>query len=183
MSSHPTRPFQDARELLKAHLAAAAGGDAAQAAKLALTYRESGGPPGKRLLTVLRVSAKGDVTYQHRDELRGKKTIRRRMILPQDRTMSLLRQVHESGLLDLRDTGGGFLPDSTIGTIVIESEASQVSYYFLAEERQQRSQNKEPPTPIRRLKLDFDSLREAMQKGPSAQTPPPNKGEKRRGGK
>jgi len=137
MSSEPIRPFQDARELLKPRLAAAARGDADQLGKMALTYRVSGGPPGKRLFMELRLSAKGKVTYEHRDELHGKKTIRRKMILPEDQTISLLRQVHESGMLDLRDTGGGFLPDSTIAAIVIESDGSQVSYYFLAEEHQQ----------------------------------------------
>jgi hypothetical protein len=183
MSSQPIRPFQDARELLKAHLAAAARGDADQPENMALTYRVSGGPPGKQLLMVLRVSAKGDVTYEHRDELQGKKLTRRKMILPKTQTMSLLRQVHESGLLDLRDTGGGFLPDSTIGTIGMESEGSQASYYFLAEEHQQRSQNKEPPSPIRGLKLTFDGLCETMRKATSGKAPARNKGKKRKGGK
>jgi hypothetical protein len=131
---------------------------------------------------VLRVSGKGQVTYEHRDELRGKKTIHRKMILPGDHTVSLLRQVHESGILDLRDTGGGFLPDSTIAAIVIESEGSQISYYFLAEEHQQRSQNKEPPPPVRGLKLTFDRLCETMRKVTSRKTPVPSKGQERRGG-
>jgi len=181
-SSQPIRPFQDARELLKPRLAAAARGDADQLGKMALTYRVSGGPPGKRLFMVLRVSAKGNVTYEHRDELNGKKTIRRRMVLPEDETLLLLRQVHESGILDLRDTGGGFLPDSTIASIVIESDGSQVSYYILAEEHQQRSQNKEPPPPISGLKLKFDSLCETMRNVTSEKTPA-NKDKKRRGGK
>jgi hypothetical protein len=183
MSSEPIRPFQDARELLKPRLAAAARGDADQRGRMALTYRVSGGPPGKRLFMVLRVSGKGEVAYEHRDELHGKKTIRRKMILPADQTISLLRQVHESGILDLRDTGGGFLPDSTIAAIVIESDGSQLSYYFLSEEHQQRSQNKEPPSPIQGLKLKFDSLCETMRKVTSERTPAPNKGDKRRGGK
>jgi hypothetical protein len=183
MSSEPIRPFQDARELLKPRLAAAARGDPDQPGKLALTYRVSGGPPGKRLFMMLRVSAKGEATYEHRDELLGKKSIRRKMILSEDQTISLLRQVHESGVLDLRDAGGGFLPDSTVAAIVIESDGSQLSYYFLAEEHQQRSQNKEPPPPIHELKLKFDGLCETMRKGTSKKTPAPSKGKKRRGGK
>jgi hypothetical protein len=183
MSGEPSKPFQDARELLKAHVAAAARGAADGAGKIALTYRVSGGPPGKRLLLVLRVSAAGDVAYEHRDELRGKRTVKRKTTLPNDQTMSLLRQVHESALLDHRDTGGGFLPDSTIGSIVIESEGAQVAYHFLAEEHQQRSQNKEPPSAIRGLKLAFDGLCEAMERTRSRNTPPPNTGRRGRGGK
>lgn len=182
MSSQPTRPFQDAREVLKSHLAAAARGDAGGPRDLALTYRVSGGPPSKRLLMELRISAKGDATYEHRDEMHGKKTSRRKMVLPRDKTMSLLRQVHESGILELGDTGGGFLPDSTIGTIIIESEGSRISYHFLAEEHQQRAQNKEPASAIRGLRPKFDDLCETMQKASSSKTRASSKGAKRKGG-
>jgi hypothetical protein len=147
-----------------------------------VTYRVSGGGPGKRLLTELRLSGNGDVTYEHRDELYGKKTTRRKTRLERDQTISLLRQVHESGILDLRDTGGGFLPDSTIGAIVIESDGSRIAYYFLADERQQRSQNKELALPVRGLKSTFDTLCERLQKASSAKSPAPRKGAKRRGG-
>src|SRR5436309_12378952 len=111
MSSQPTRPFGEARELLKARLARVGAGAADQVEDTALTYRVSGGPPGKRLLLMLRVSAPGEVTYEHHDELHGQKPIRKKMALPADETRSLWRQVAESGVLDIREAGGGFLPD------------------------------------------------------------------------
>jgi hypothetical protein len=180
MSSQPTRPFQDAREVLKAHLASADRGAVDQVGKIALTYRVSGGPPGKRLLLMLRVLARGDVTYEHHDELRGQKPSRVKMTLPADETRSLLRQVEESGILDLRDTGGGFLPDSVIGSIGIESDGAQVTYNFLAEEHQQKSQNKEPPPPIRGLKLKFEDLCESVRKTSTLKKPARTKEKKRR---
>jgi hypothetical protein len=180
MSSQPIRPFQDARELLKAHLASAGPGAANQAGKIVLTYRVSGGPPGKRLLMMLRVLAQGDVTYEHQDELHGQKPICVKMTLPANETRSLLRQVEESGILDLRETGGGFLPDSVIGSIGIESDGAQVAYHFLAEEHQQKSQNKEPLAPIRGLKLKFENLCERARNTATLKKPARTKEKKRR---
>jgi hypothetical protein len=179
MSSQPTRPFQDARELLKAHLASAGSGAGDHVRKITFTYRVSGGPPGKRLLLMLRVSARGEVTYEHHDELLGQKPIRLKMTLPAEETRSLLRHVEESGILDVRQAGGGFLPDSVIGSIVIESDGAQVTYHFLAEEHQQKSQNKEPLPPMRGLKLRFEELCERVRAS-TLKKPARTKAEKRR---
>src|SRR5260370_32793849 len=126
MGSQPTGLFQDARELLKGHLASANRGAVDQVGKIVLNYRVSGGPAGKRLLLMLRVSARGDVTYEHYDELNGQKPIRAKTTLPADETRVLLRDVEESGILNLPEGGGGFLPDSVIGSIGIESDGAQV---------------------------------------------------------
>ena len=164
MSSQPTKPFQDARELLKAHLASAGPGPGIQVANIVLTYRVSGGPPGKRLSLMVLMSSRGEVTYEHHDELHGQKPIRLKMTLPADETTSLLRQVEQSGILDVREAGAGFLPDSVIASIRIESDGAQVTYNFLAEEHQQESQNKAPLAPMRELKLTFEDLCEEVRK-------------------
>jgi hypothetical protein len=164
MSSQPTRPFQDPREVLTAHLASVAAGVASQLKETALTYRVSGGPPGKRLSTELRVSGMGDVTYQQSDELRGQRAIRAKTTLPTEEVRALFRQVRESSLLEHQDTGAGFLPDSVIGSISIESRDARITYYFLAEEHQQQSQGKEPPPSIRRLKPLLDALCERVRR-------------------
>jgi hypothetical protein len=179
MGSQPTKPFQDAREMLKALLASAASGAVDQVKKLTLTYRVSGGPPGKRLLLTIRVPADGAVTYEHQDELQGKRTTRLKITLPADDIRSFMRQAQESGILDLRDTGGGFLPDSIIGSISLESDGAKVTYNFLAEEHQQKSQNKEPPPPIRGLKLRFEELSEKVRKADAGKKPAPSKKKRR----
>ena len=166
MDSQPTRPFQDPREVLKTHLANVAAGTASNLKETTITYRVSGGPPGKRLLSILRVSGSGAATYQHSDELQGEKITRAKRTLREDETRSLFQQVHESGLLEQRDTGMGFLPDSVIGSISIESDDAQITYHFLADEQQQMSQRKEPSPPIQRLKPLLENLREVMQKTP-----------------
>jgi hypothetical protein len=164
MPSQPLKPFQDAREVIKSRLSIASRAPADQARGIALTYRVSGGPPGKRLLQILRVAGEGDVTYEHQDELHKQKPVRTRMVLPPDEVMALFRQVYESGILELRDPGAGFLPDSVIGAIVIESDGAQVANYFLAEEHQQISQNKSPSAPIASLRPKFEALCEAARK-------------------
>ncbi len=134
MSAEPTRPFQNAREVLKTHVARIVEGIAGQPEKTAVTYRVSGGPPGKRLLTTL------------------------------NEVKSLFRQVEDSGLLEQVDTGKGFLPDSVIGSIIIESPDARVAYHFLAEEHQQKSQQKEPTPPVQRLKATLENLSEKVRK-------------------
>src|SRR5260370_41733115 len=86
MGSQPTGLFQDARELLKGHLASANRGAVDQVGKIVLNYRVSGGPPGKRLLLMLRVSAPGDLTYEHYGELNGQEPIREKTTLPAGQT-------------------------------------------------------------------------------------------------
>src|ERR1700756_603649 len=108
MASKPTKPFQDARELLKSRLSTATLGTADQARGIVLTYRVSGGPPGKRLLLTLRVGGEGNVTYEHQDEWQKQKAVRAKMALRPDQITALLRQIYESGILELRDAGGGF---------------------------------------------------------------------------
>jgi hypothetical protein len=171
MDSQPTRPFQDPREVLEAHLVRIVDGVANHLEQTAIIYRVSGGPPGKRLSMALRVSAAGETTYEAVDQLKAQKTIRSKTTLPGSEAMSLFRQVKESGLLGSQDTGKGFLPDSVIGSITVESRDAHITYYFLADEHQQKSQGKEPPPPIQRLKPLLDSVCEVVQKASRARKP------------
>jgi len=164
MSAEPTRPFQNAREVLKTHVARIVEGIAGQLEKTAVTYRVSGGPPGKRLLTTLRVSAAGVAIHERSDEMDGKRSMHSRTTLSENEVKSLFRQVEDSGLLEQVDTGKGFLPDSVIGSIIIESPDARVEYHFLAEEHQQKSQQKEPTPPVQRLKATLENLSEKVRK-------------------
>jgi hypothetical protein len=164
MSTEPTRPFQDPREVLKTRVASVAEGTASQLEQTAFTYRITGGPPGKRLLITLCVSGTGAVSYKHSDEMQRKRITRAKGRLSENEVKSLFRQVQESGLLDQLDTGKGFLPDSTIGSITIATADARITYHFLAEEHQQKSQRKEPTPPIRRLRPVLENLSEKMRK-------------------
>jgi len=164
MSAEPTRPFQDARDVLKTHVASIVEGTASQLEKTALIYRISGGPPGKRLLTNLRVSGTGVVSHEYRDEMQGKRTTRARTTLSNNEVKSLFRQIQDSGLLGQVDIGTGFLPDSIIGSIIIESPDARVVYHFLAEEHQQKSQQKEPSRPVQQLKNVLENISQKVRK-------------------
>lgn len=179
MNSQPTTPFQSARELIKSRLAGTIRGTLYQPGKIVLQYRISGGPPGKRLLRVLRISGEGDVTYEDHDELRRRKPIRAKTTMPVSEGMAVLREVEGSGLLNLRETGGGFLPDSIIGSIGIEIDGAEVQFHFLADEDQVRSQRKETLPPIRELRIKFEALCERVRKIAKKQ-PRETKGKKRR---
>ena len=160
MESRPTRLLQDPREILKTHIRGVAEGTVTQLKGTALTYRVTGGPPGKRLSTIIKVSGLGPVTYEHRDEIQGKRTSRAKFTLPNDEVRSLFQQVQESGVLEQRDVGTGFLPDSVIGSITIESAEAEITYYFLAEERHQKFQQKVPTPSLQRLIAVFQNLTE-----------------------
>lgn len=164
MSTEPTRPFQQPREILKTHVASIVEGTASQPEKTVLTYRISGGPPGKRLLTTLRVSGAGVAIHEHSDEILGKRSKRAKTTLSENEVKALFRQIQGSNLLEQLDTGTGLLPDSIIGSIIIESADAQVAYHFLAEEHQQKSQRKEPTPPVQRLRTVLENLSEKVQR-------------------
>src|SRR4051794_15205414 len=95
----PLRPFGDPRSILEPRLSALADGDATAARAVSLSYRISGGPPGKLLNELLQVSGTGEATYHHEDELARGRPIDRRTRLAPDDVPGLFRQVRASGLL------------------------------------------------------------------------------------
>ena len=178
MSSQPTTSFQSARELIKNRLASAVRGTL-EHGQIILQYRISGGPPGKRLLQVLRISNDGEATYEERDELRDQKPIRAKTTLPVSEGLGVLREVEGSGLLNLRETGGGFLPDSIIGSIGILTEGAEVQFHFLADENQRQSQKKEMLAPVRELRIKLEALRGRVRED-AEKKPRGTKGKKER---
>lgn len=163
MSSHPTRPYQEPREVLKTHVASMASGTGSQLKETAFSYRVSGGPPGKRLTSTLRITGHGAATYEQKDELQGKGSTRATTMLSGDELRSLYRHVQETGILEQEETGTGFLPDSIIGSISFEAPDAKITYYFLAEEHQQKSQRKELSAPIQKLMPLLKKLCEVVQ--------------------
>ena len=106
MNSQPTQPFQAPREVLRSRLAGLVQGTASPPERIALIYRVSGGPPGKRLLRVLRLTAMGDVTFEHSDDLKPRETIKASTTVPREEALAVFRQVQGSGFLESRADRG-----------------------------------------------------------------------------
>src|SRR5260221_9690755 len=64
--------------------------------RIALICRVSGWPPGKRLLRVLRLTAMGDVTFEHSDDLKPRETIKAKTTVPREEALAVFREVQES---------------------------------------------------------------------------------------
>jgi hypothetical protein len=159
----PQRPFGDPRNILETHLSALVEGDAAAARRVLLSYRISGGPPGKRLLELLEVKGTGETTYKQEDELARGRRIRSRIRLARNDVLGLFQEVRASGLLRHPDTGGGFLPDSTIGSITLEAPNARLTYHFLATDTQRAAQHKELSEPLRVLKPILEGLSQTVR--------------------
>jgi hypothetical protein len=99
----------------------------------------SGGVAGERLESYVEVSGDGVVRHSIEDDARGMsetysttmdgKTLR-----------NLFADIARSGLLDVSDVGGPFLPDSLVGSITLEIGGQKTVYYYLADAEQRRDQ-------------------------------------------
>jgi hypothetical protein len=158
----PPASFQAAREVLRSYLDDLAAGSVRLEPAI-LTYRVAGGPPGKRLETVLEVTSTGQVSLEHLDELSRQRRRRTAVRIPVDEVTALFRRVRESRLLEQTDAGGGFLPDSIVGSITIAASGARVTYYFLADERQRGWQSKEISPAIATIKAALDALTDRMR--------------------
>jgi hypothetical protein len=87
-----------------------------------------------------KVTADGKVTYLNKDQMLNKDetfitTLESRNL------KNLYQQIVSSKVLDLKEAGGPFLPDSTIGIITLEIGGKSTTYYYLADADQRRDQN------------------------------------------
>jgi hypothetical protein len=71
----------------------------------------------------------------------------------------VLRDVLRSGLLDEPRPPVGFLPDSLVGSVTVESGDASFTHYFLAADRQRRQQDRPLSSAIKRLRPRLESLR------------------------
>ena len=151
MSSQPDQPFSDTTESLKIRLADITRGARAATAGERLVYRVAGGPPGKRLESVIQIGGTGDLSASLLDEMRG---IGRRELtrkLPPEDVTNLIRAVVDSGLLEESDRGGPFLPDSVIASVTVESDGAAITHYFLPDKDRRAAQGKELSRPLQIL--------------------------------
>lgn len=99
----------------------------------------TGGIEGKRLSSELSISGTGEVSYRLDDQLKAAQGNYSTKI-DQSVLKNLLADIKKSGLLDLKEAGGPFLPDSEIGIISIEINGKTTRFYYLTDPEQRRDQ-------------------------------------------
>lgn len=124
-----------------------------------LVYRINGGPPSKRLEAALEMTADGRVRHELLDEMKTPEREVTEKRIPPSEARKVLRDVLRSGLLDEPRPPVGFLPDSLVGSVTIESGDASFTHYFLAADRQRRQQNRPLSPPIKQLRPRLEKLR------------------------
>jgi hypothetical protein len=115
--------------------------------------------PSKRLEAVLELTADGRVRHELLDELETpEREVTEKPMAPIE-ARKVLRDVLRSGLLDEPRPPVGFLPDSLVGSVTVESGDASFTHYFLAADRQRRQQDRPLSSAIKRLRPRLESLR------------------------
>jgi hypothetical protein len=165
MPSQPQQPISDRRLVLLKTAQSLSEGKEKPAARHRLIYRISGGPPGKRFEQKLEIDGSGDVTLETKDGLSDERVRRAKQKIARQEIASLFTELVNSRLLENVDTGGGFLPDSMIGTITFDDGTRQVSYYFLADEQQRRQQGKDLNPSLQKMTAGLEATVQALSGG------------------
>src|SRR5215217_1665370 len=119
MLKKPTQPPVDPREHLQTRMRMIVEGAEKPKKEHKITYRVTGGPPTRRVENILEISGTGSVTYHMFDELKERRVETYKLSLSTERVGEIFRELLESRLLVDVDTGGGFLPDSLVGSITV----------------------------------------------------------------
>jgi hypothetical protein len=170
MPSQPQQPSGGPRLPLLEAAKALAEGRQKPMARHHLVYQVSGGPPGKRLERTLAISGSGVVRLQTKDELLGKATRRARTKVSRQQIENLFRDLVDSRLFENIDTGGGFVPDSIVGSIRFEDGTQKFTYYFLADEEQSQQQRKDLNPSLQRMTSIFEAMMRELSAGAGIQT-------------
>jgi hypothetical protein len=165
MDSRPTQPIKNSREHLLTLTRAIVEGTEKLRKQHKIIYRVSGGPPTKRLEHTLELSGTGAVNVRHLDQFMSTPTRKLKSTLAPDRVKEVFRTLLDSRLLENVDTGGGFLPDSVIGSITISDGMGAITYYFLADEQKRRRKGIELNPSISRFSNVLVKLSEEIMRG------------------
>lgn len=107
-----------------------------------LFYRITGGMPSERVEEEFRLSGSGKAKVMAQDVLRSMPTQEVSGEINQAETRDLLQQLG-SGIDSLVPRSeANFLPDSLVGSIIIEVGGEKATLYFLADEEERLAQNK-----------------------------------------
>lgn len=107
-----------------------------------LIYQVSGGMPSERLEEEVQILGNGETSVKFRDQLRVPRTQEAHTKLSSDETREILHQI-ETGIGSLVPRSEArFLPDSVVGSITIDVEGEEETFYFLVDEEQREAQEK-----------------------------------------
>jgi len=132
-------PIVEVRKDLLKRVQAVASAKTELTSKDKIVHIISGGVHGQRYESYIEVLGNGSVTHNLKDESRGV-TETHSTTLDVKALKNLFTEIARSKLLDLRDVGGPFLPDSTVGSITLEIGGKKTSYYYLADQEERRDQ-------------------------------------------
>jgi hypothetical protein len=111
---------------------------------------------------VLEISGSGTLSLSVLDEMESKRSRKLKSRLSTDEVAGIFRQILDSGFLAERDEGGGFLPDSVVGSITVGDATSEVTHYFLADESQRQRQRVEIRPSVARVGQVLENLAGAV---------------------
>lgn len=105
-----------------------------------ITHVVSGGVSGGRFESVLEVTGTGKVDYRVSDGAIGVSETSE-ITVDRQKVANLFADISNSGLLDLDEIGGPFLPDSMVGSITVEVGDQTTVFHYLADREQRRDQD------------------------------------------
>lgn len=105
-----------------------------------ITHVVSGGPPGDRFESVLEIDGEGSLEYRVRDTNAGVDE-HSRITVDKERVANLFAEIESSGLLEIEEPDGPFVPDSVVGLVTIEMGDHHTVFRYLAERDQRRDQD------------------------------------------
>ncbi len=158
MQRKPSQPPLESRHHLLTNIKLIVEGKNKPSKDHKISYMISGGPPRKRLEYLLEIRGTGSVACHILDELKSQRRRAFKHRLSEDKVRELFREIIESRLLENIDAGGGFLPDSLVGSISIEYGQPKVTYYFLADEQQRHNQGLELNPSLAKMDSIFQGL-------------------------
>jgi hypothetical protein len=135
------------REDMKAKIKAIVERKVKPDTKLKIVHRITGGVPGQRYNWKVEILGDGKVNYEIKDEMK-RKDEKYSTVLAEKSIRNLLNEIRSVGLLNLAEVGGGFLPDSLVGSITLEIDGKVTNYFYLADPEQRRAQQKMVKQPI-----------------------------------
>ena len=119
-----------------------------------IVHRIVGGAPGQRIEWIISISGDGRVEHIDKDELVGKDE-RYSMTISEKNIINLYKDIISNGLLKLDDMGGGYMPDSDVGSITIKIDGQSLTYFYLADAEQRKEQRIFLKRPIAAIERSF----------------------------
>ncbi len=128
-----------------------------------IIHEVTGGVEGKRRETRLQVFANGKTLLEADDQLTGRKG-KYSATVDKRRLNNFMNDIIKSGLLDLDEAGGPFVPDSEVGVITISIGGKTTKYYYLDDPEQRRDQQVRLQPAVATVVGDLHRLAEVTMK-------------------